>query len=163
MFVPIFVLCQCRFAVSEYDDRLAMLAAQWDYLDDNHGYATTHGVEAFTEWFAGNDHAAIGKLINQTGKFLKMWRVLIWKTPAPYDYYNIPLMFGLIGDAIGDVPPEYELTVIKMIAAFVDPDTVDDHRHAWMLLTDAYRASMYDKPFDMEYHADWVQRFRSWA
>jgi len=55
----------------------------------------------------------------------------------------------------------YELTLVKMIEAYIAAD--DDHRSAQRLLFDAYQASMYDKPFDQEYHNSWVQRFRSWA
>jgi len=61
-----------------------------------------------------------------------------------------------------DVPAggDYELTLVKMIEAYIDAP--DDARSAQRLLFDAYTASMYDKPFDMEYHTGWVQRFRSW-
>ena len=58
-------------------------------------------------------------------------------------------------------PPEYELTLVKIIEAYIAAD--DDHRTGHRLLLDAYKSSMYDKPFDKEYHALWVQRFRSWT
>ncbi len=54
-----------------------------------------------------------------------------------------------------------ELTIIDLLAAYIDAE--DDHRSAWQLLTDAYKASMYDKPFNKEYHSTWIQRFRSWV
>ena len=60
-----------------------------------------------------------------------------------------------------DASADYELTLINMIQAYIDAH--DDHRSAHRLLLDAYQASMYDKPFDKEYHAGWIQRFRSWA
>ena len=56
-----------------------------------------------------------------------------------------------------------EVTLESMIAAVIAPDAHDDHRSAWVLLWDAYRASMYDKPFNLEYHTGWVERFKSWA
>jgi len=56
---------------------------------------------------------------------------------------------------------EYELTLVKIIEAYIDAD--DDHRSAHRLLLDAFQASMYDKPFDLQYHSDWVKRFRSWV
>ncbi len=56
---------------------------------------------------------------------------------------------------------EPELSLLKMIDAYINAD--DDARSAQRLLFDAYQASMYDKPFDLEYHTDWVRRFRSWA
>lgn len=54
----------------------------------------------------------------------------------------------------------YELTWLKVIESYLDAD--DDHRSAWQLLADAYHASMYDKPFDLEYHKTWVARFKEW-
>lgn len=60
----------------------------------------------------------------------------------------------------GEAPEEYELTLIKIIEAYLDAN--DDARSAQRLLFDAYKASMYDKPFDEEYHALWIQRFQSW-
>lgn len=39
----------------------------------------------------------------------------------------------------------------------------DDVRSAHTTIIDAYRASMYDKPFDLEYHQLWIQRFKSWV
>ncbi len=56
---------------------------------------------------------------------------------------------------------EPELSLLAMIAAYIAAD--DDARSAQRLLFDAYQASMYDKPFDLEYHAAWVARFRSWG
>lgn len=39
----------------------------------------------------------------------------------------------------------------------------DDLRAGHRMIIDAYNASMYDKPFDQEYHTLWVQRFKSWG
>ncbi len=61
----------------------------------------------------------------------------------------------------GDGGDPYELTLVKMIGAYTHAH--DDHRAGLLMLMDAYRASMYDKPFDREYHALWIQRFKSWA
>jgi len=55
---------------------------------------------------------------------------------------------------------EHDLSLVKWIEWYIDAK--DDHRSAHRLLLDAYQASMYDKPFDKEYHASWIQRFRSW-
>jgi len=81
----------------------------------------------------------------------------------PFPRYKITRMFEIIGDSLGEPPPEYELTITKLIQSFIHPDTIDAERSIWMSLTDAYRASMYDKPFDPQYHAAWVRRFKSWA
>ncbi len=80
-----------------------------------------------------------------------------WATWDNSDFYESMYWAG----QTEPVAEPYELTLIKMIEAYIDAD--DDHRSAQRLLFDAYQASMYDKPFDREYHATWVQRFRSWA
>lgn len=56
---------------------------------------------------------------------------------------------------------EHDMSLVKWIEWYINSN--DDHRSAHRLLLDAYQASMYDKPFDQEYHNSWVQRFRSWA
>ncbi len=71
---------------------------------------------------------------------------------SPYDYQG-PIWWYLTNCVT-------ELTLIQMIEAYINAD--DDARSAHRLLLDAYQASMYDKPFDREYHALWIQRFRSW-
>ena len=73
-----------------------------------------------------------------------------------YLYKSIYLAW-LECDPVAPDPP----TLLDFIEAYIDAD--DDHRHAHRLLIDAYQASMYDKPFDREYHALWIQRFRSWT
>lgn len=56
---------------------------------------------------------------------------------------------------------EADVSLLSWIEAYIAAH--DDHRSAHRLLIDAYQASMYDKPFDKEYHSLWIQRFRSWA
>lgn len=84
-------------------------------------------------------------------------------TRHTWDTWDHSSFFESIYWANKDTPGgvEYELTLVKMIEAYINAD--DDHRSAHRLLLDAYQASMYDKPFDREYHAAWIQRFRSWA
>jgi len=79
-------------------------------------------------------------------------RYLISYSPIYTPKYTIPYWMQHFGGG--------EITIVDLIAAYIDAE--DDHRSAWQLLTDAYKASMYDKPFDLEYHKTWVQRFMQW-
>ena len=80
-----------------------------------------------------------------------------WPTSEQSDFYESMYWAGQT-EAVAE---PYELTLVKMIEAYINAD--DDHRSGHRLLLDAYQASMYDKPFDQEYHAAWIQRFRSWV
>ncbi len=115
--------------------------------------AMTHHADAQAHWNAGEDHLAIEDML------LSMYDIrhmgLEFGGWIPYDLEG-PIWYYLT-NCVG----EYELTLVKMIEAYIAAD--DDHRSAQRLLFDAYQASMYDKPFDQEYHALWIQRFRSWA
>ena len=74
-----------------------------------------------------------------------------------YSYlYKAIYLAWLECDPLPPDPP----TLLDFIEAYINAD--DDHRSAHRLLIDAYQASMYDKPFDQEYHNSWVQRFKSW-
>jgi len=80
------------------------------------------------------------------------------KSSWNYSYlYKSIYLAWLECDPLPPDPP----TLIDFIEAYINAD--DDHRSAHRLLLDAYQSSMYDKPFDQEYHAQWVKRFRSWT
>jgi len=80
------------------------------------------------------------------------------KSSWNYSYlYRSIYLAWLECDPLPPDPP----TLIDFIEAYINAE--DDHRSAHRLLLDAYQSSMYDKPFDQEYHAQWVQRFRSWT
>ena len=111
----------------------------------------------------GNDPVQIYEFLLLCGSVEHLWYAVrylgeLW-TAAPDQSSLYESVYWANKDAPGG--EVYELTLIKMIEAYVAAD--DDHRSAQRLLFDAYQASMYDKPFDKEYHALWVQRFRSWT
>jgi len=110
----------------------------------------------------GDDHRALQAIIQAGEKWDDVWHRLLYGWSQASGFWRlIPLVEG-IRDDFDEVSggEEYELTLIKMIEAYIAAP--DDARSAQRLLFDAYKASMYDKPFDLEYHTGWVQRFRSW-
>lgn len=56
---------------------------------------------------------------------------------------------------------EHEMSLAKWLGYYIWAP--DDVRAGHRMLLDAYHSSMYDKPFDAEYHALWVQRFSTWT
>lgn len=131
-------------------DALTQIKAAGASWVTGYNNAANHHADAETHWGLGQDHEAIQDIllelydIRQMGNELGGW--------IPYDYKG-PIWWYLTNCVT-------ELTLIQMIEAYINAD--DDARSAHRLLLDAYQASMYDKPFDREYHALWIQRFRSW-
>ncbi|MBA7652689.1 hypothetical protein ES703_60528 [subsurface metagenome] len=110
--------------------------------------------------YPGDDHAALGAIINSVGQLCHCIKWLLdYGWPSMDDFSIIQF---LEDHTIAEAAPAdpFELTWLKVIEAYIAAE--DDHRSAFQLLTDAYKASMYDKPFDLQYHKDWVQRFKSW-
>ncbi len=149
--------------MSEFDDFLADFYSQYDNSTAWGASCLQAITNARISWNVPDDHAAIGSCILAVEKLIDSW--LYWHDAYtfPYPRYNLVKLLAITGtrlDAL-EVGAGYELTLVKMIEAYIDAD--DDHRSAQRLLFDAYQASMYDKPFDQEYHALWIQRFRSWV
>lgn len=149
--------------MSEFDDYLSDFYTQYDNARAWGASCDTDTTNAEIYYAGADDHAALGSLISAVRKLVDSWLIWFDTYTFPYPRYNLVKLLDLIGEFMADPPvgDPYELTLIKMIEAYIDAD--DDHRSAHRLLLDAYQASMYDKPFDQEYHTNWVQRFRSWA
>lgn len=114
---------------------------------------------AVTYWLGGDDHLALYYAIQALSPIKYMLYRLYDANYPSIGEFAVP--YYLEHCTGGDPPPEYELTWLKVIESYIAAD--DDHRSGWQLLVDAYKASMYDKPFDLEYHTMWVKRFKSWA
>jgi len=143
-----------------FDDAFAAFTADWQVNQDLH--IDGRG-DADTAYNANNNPVELFEFQSLCLAVISMsnliWNLIDIRESAP----DRSAFCESIYWANKDVPAvaEYELTLVKMIEAYINAD--DDHRSAHRLLLDAYQASMYDKPFDKEYHALWVQRFRSWA
>lgn len=143
-----------------FDAAYAALCSDWQTNQDLHIEGRGWADDAFNE---GNSPVLLYEFQALCLSVMNMYN-LIWNLfdiretgPDQSDIYESIYWAAQSGNG-GD---PYELTLVKMIAAYIDAH--DDHRSAHRLLLDAYQASMYDKPFDREYHALWIQRFRSWA
>ena len=113
-----------------------------------------HMSDAWVHWNALDDHEAIEDVLHGLSD-ANIAAGYAGYGYAPFDYVG-PWWWYLTNCVAG-------VSLEAMIAAVIAPEAHDDHRSAWILLWDAYRASMYDKPFDQEYHNAWVQRFKSWT
>jgi len=86
-----------------------------------------------------------------------MWYAIKYLTYGHYPFSGIKRVPYYLEHCVGG--DEFSMEIL--FTAYLDAK--DDERSAWQLLTDAYQASMYDKPFDLEYHKTWVARFKEWA
>ena len=126
------------------------------------GQGKTDAYSAKTYYDLGNESAALQLVIAAAIHYGDAFSQFFNAASVPYPWYRLMALFDALhqDDEAPEPPPEYELTLVKFIAAYIDAE--DDHRSAHRLLLDAYQASMYDKPFDLEYHKTWIRRFLSW-
>ena len=135
-----------------------------DDIETVHQYAMQDLVTASTQLMDALDYLgesnipmALEKTIFALGNCMSAVTNVIYHDGA---YTNAGILhFFLDAHTIAEAEAE-DFTMLILLQAFIDAE--DDHRSAWQLLTDAYHASMYDKPFDLNYHTTWVERFRSW-
>lgn len=103
-------------------------------------------------------HGGIGYIVFSLKDVLydliEAMQYFVYGQTSPYDYvYWFNVHKGLYDK-------EVDVSWPNIILAYLDAE--DNERSAWQLLVDAYQASMYDKPFDLEYHKNWVRRFKEW-
>ena len=113
-----------------------------------------HMSDAWTHWYALDDHEAIEDILHGLSDANAAAGYAGYGY-APFDYVGPWWWYFTNCIEAGGI----EFT--DVIEAFISCD--DEIRSGWVLLTDAFRASMYDKPFDEVYHNTWVQRFKSWT
>lgn len=148
--------------MSEYDDFLTDFYNQWNL-------ATAYGASSKQDWTnaqiyynGGDDHAALGSLLLCVDKLVDRLVEVSETYKYPYPRYNITKLFDIIGGRLDDleVGAGYELTLQKMLGAYIAAPDLDRRSHRYLL--DAFSASLYKKPFDLSYHTEWVRRFESW-
>lgn len=137
-------------------EHLARLQLRFGYAFDELDDAEEDVQTAYLYWLDNDDRLALNFVIQSAANLVDCVQYIMDKNYPTGGQYSI-INFLNLHTAGGE---EYQLTLIKFIEAYINAD--DDHRSAHRLLLDAYQASMYDKPFDMEYHKNWVARFRQW-
>lgn len=137
-------------------EHLAQLNTDFTTAEDEFDYADSWCTLGYAEWALGNDHNALNYLFGSVANLIDGCWLILKKNYPSSGRYSIP-SFLADHTVAGD---DDDFTLLTFIEAFINAD--DDHRSAHRLLLDAYQASMYDKPFDMEYHKNWVTRFKQW-
>ena len=113
-----------------------------------------HMADAWSHWNAAEDHLAIEDIL----KGLSDTNVAAGYAGygyAPFDY--VGPWWWYFTNCIEAV------TLEAMIQAVISPVALDVDRQVWVLLWDAYRATMYEKPFDLTFHSYWIKQFMTWT
>lgn len=137
-------------------DHLIRLNQRFDLAQQQREYAWDNAQLAYLAYIDNNDHLAVNYLCQSTAQLANSIEYILDEHYPSSGKYSILAFL----DEHTEVGEAEEFTLLTFIAAFINAD--DDHRSAHRLLLDAYQASMYNKPFDMEYHKNWVARFTQW-
>lgn len=146
----------------DYDTIFALVESDVGLAGYYSGQGKTDADSALTAYNGGQKDAALQYVILSARHYGDALMQFFNASSMPYPWYRLMGLFDALHQDIEELEPSppYTLTLIKFIEAYINAE--DDHRSAHRLLLDAYQASMYDKPFDMEYHKNWVQRFKQW-
>lgn len=113
-----------------------------------------HMSDAWTHWGVLEDHEAIEDILSGLSD-ANIAAGYAGYGYAPFDYVG-PWWWYLTNCVEA-------VTLEAMDMAFMSPDAKDVDREVWVLLQDAYRATMYEKPFNLEFHSYWIKQFTSWT
>lgn len=145
---------------SEFDDFLSDFYTQWNTARGLFSSAQTSWNQAQTSWDAGDDHIAIGKILDGLHKCADSHIKLMDTYTYEYPRFNITKLFDLIGTFMAEAgePPEYELTMAALLSVMIT--ATDDEYKNFIGLVDAYRVGLWDKPFNAEYYAALARGFK---
>jgi len=141
---------------SSFSSAFSSLQSHWTQGKDNFSLAVSEHTAALAAWTAGNDHEAIRLLCNTAYYDTYALRCIAQYDEAANDQSELmeSLYWG------GQVPPSYVLTMLKLIA--VMSVAMPDEIMTFICLEDAYRAALWDRPYNPEYFATMVRAFKSW-
>ncbi len=149
--------------MSEYDDFLSDFYTQFYNAGGWYGGAETDLNNAESSYGTGDDHAALGSLILAVRHIVDSLTFLY--DPYDYDYprYNVVKLFDLIGVFMADYDPPtpYELTMSDILNTMLKAESSDIKY--FVGLTDAYRQSVWDKPYNAEFYAALARGFEQWG
>ena len=141
--------------VNSYEINLAQARIQMLAIDASHDVA-------LAAWYDSDFNYALLVTITGLGSVVECFSNLLLAWGIDHALNKVSDLAEGIRDDFTDLctGEAYELTLQKMLGAYIAAPDLDRRSHRYLL--DAFSASLYDKPFDETYHAEWVQRFLSW-
>lgn len=140
-----------------------------DFYDDNWNLARAQAANmtqdvnnAQIQHDAGNESDAQQAIINALYKVDNMRLALLDTYQYPYPRYNIFKLFEILDDRLDELeaaePPEVDMDAIlsAMLAATAEQIPY------FIGIVDAYRVSLWNKPFNSEFYAALARGFTQW-
>ncbi|GAI97961.1 unnamed protein product, partial [marine sediment metagenome] len=151
--------------LTSLDDKMAITREQClDFIDDHYGYAWTHKLlavadknDAKNDYDWNRDHEAIGHLIDCCQELIWSVEDIVWKF-SPYPSAG-PVPYFLRYFTI-DEAPAYDLTLDAILTIMLT--ATNPQIQYFIGLVDAYRQSLWNKPFNQEYFAALARGFAEW-
>ena len=132
------------------------LSTAWTTAKTYHGWANTDITWAATRWSEGNDHAAIYFTFSGLQDVWFCLRYLADFAEASYGYSHL---MESIYWANKDIPAaDFTMDTLIQTMLVADPNQVE----YFVGLVDAYRMSIWNRPFNQEFFAALGRGFRLW-
>jgi len=145
--------------VSDFDDFLDGFYDDWYDAAGWFGGADQDLTNAKISYAGGDDHAALGSLIQCADHTVDCLLLLLATYQYPYPRYNVMGLMEAIDarfvDLEGAAPPA--ITMDAIISVMLSA-TEDEYR-SFIGLVDAYRVGLWNKPFNSEYFAALARGF----
>jgi len=145
--------------VSDFDDFFSGFYDDWHDAAGWFGGAVQDLTNAKISYGGGDDHAALGSLINAVDHCVDAWLLQLATFQYPYPRYNIMGLFEAIDarfvDLEGAAPSA--LSMDEILSVMITA-TEDQYRY-FIGLVDAYRVGLWNKPFNSEYFAALARGF----
>jgi len=146
-----------------YDALVTELNYRYGVADANRGYLNTNRSQANFHWSAGEDHEAIYDIIEGMSDTVVAFGGLLAAGFHSYGGATYTLIDALSRERacpfIDEAPP-YELTMSAIINTMLTANPME--LEYFVGIVDAYRQSIWNKPFNSELFAALARGFEEW-
>lgn len=142
--------------MSEFDDFLADFYTQFDTSRAFGASCKQDLTNAQISYAGGDDHAALGSLINSVDKLVDTWLYFYDTYVYPYPRYNLIKLFDITGSRL-DALEAGGVTMDAINSAMLT--ATDDQYKYFIGLVDAFRVGLWNKPFEAEFFAALARGF----
>jgi hypothetical protein len=141
---------------TNFNDAFTAYTELWDLGRVNWGYYCTSISNAISYFNGGNDHLALQQLLyaGYYGKYLFQYMMDYYALIAD-DCSLLESLYWARNDSLPSTP-----TMLQIINAMISSNP--DELETFICIEDAFRASLWDKPFNYEWYAGMVRAFKSW-
>ena len=144
-----------------FSSKVEALDDDWSDALDYFQIAQGYRVDAYTHYVANEDHEAIFDICIA----LNWYEKGMYKMACGYSSYvpppDLPEILRLCWEYEYTEMPEFDLTMTKIISAMIL--SIPAEIEFYIGLNDAFRQSLWDKPFNQSFFAELARAYREWA